>query len=214
MSLGEVEKKEGKMDLTQLSDQELITAYRSGNDTAAETLMDRYKNLVKARVRGYFLIGADPEDIIQEGMIGLYKAIRDYRDDRKVSFQAFAEVCIVRQVITAVKTATRQKHIPLNSYISLSKPVYEEESERTLVDIVCEDADSDPEKVVIDKENYARIEKDIGNLLSKFEWKVLTLYLQGRTYQEIADTLNKELKSIDNALQRIKKKLTNKLDKQ
>lgn len=209
--MGAEEKRNGKTDLTQLTDQELITRYREGNDTAAETLMDRYKNLVKARVRGYFLIGADPEDIIQEGMIGLYKAIRDYRDDRRVSFQAFAEVCIIRQVITAVKTATRQKHIPLNSYISLNKPVYEDESERTLVDIVCEDADSDPEKVVIDKENFAKIETDIGKLLSKFEWKVLTLYLQGRTYQEIADALNKELKSIDNALQRIKKKLTSKL---
>ena len=209
--MGAEEKRNGKTDLTQLTDQELITRYREGNDTAAETLMDRYKNLVKARVRGYFLIGADPEDIIQEGMIGLYKPIRDYRDDRRVSFQAFAEVCIIRQVITAVKTATRQKHIPLNSYISLNKPVYEDESERTLVDIVCEDADSDPEKVVIDKENFAKIETDIGKLLSKFEWKVLTLYLQGRTYQEIADAVNKELKSIDNALQRIKKKLTSKL---
>lgn len=209
--MGAEKKRIEKTDLTQLTDQELITRYRQGNDIAAETLMDRYKNLVKARVRGYFLIGADPEDIIQEGMIGLYKAIRDYRDDRRVSFQAFAEVCIIRQVITAVKTATRQKHIPLNSYISLSKPVYEDDSERTLVDIVCEDADSDPEKVVIDKENFAKIERDIGKLLSKFEWKVLTLYLQGRTYQEIADALNKELKSIDNALQRIKKKLTSKL---
>ena len=153
------------------------------------------------------MIGADREDIIQEGMIGLYKAIRDFRGDKLSSFRAFAELCITRQIITAIKTATRQKHIPLNSYISLNKPIFDEESDRTLLDIICEDSVSDPEEMIINREEFAGIEVKMGEILSHLEWKVLSRYLQGRSYQEIAVELNRHVKSIDNALQRVKRKL-------
>jgi RNA polymerase sporulation-specific sigma factor len=157
-------------------------------------------------------IGADREDIIQEGMIGLYKAIRDFRSDKLASFRAFAELCITRQIITAIKTATRQKHIPLNSYISLNKPIYEEDSERTLLDVISNARVSDPEEMVINREELGDIEEKMGEILSDLEWKVLMAYLDGRSYQEIAVDLKRHVKSIDNALQRVKRKLERYLD--
>lgn len=147
------------------------------------------------------------EDIVQEGMIGLFKAIRDYKEDKLSSFKAFAELCITRQIITAIKTATRQKHIPLNSYVSLDKPIYDEESDRTLLDVISEAKVTDPEETIISQEEYTDIESKISELLSDLERKVLSLYLDGRSYQEISEQLNRHVKSIDNALQRVKRKL-------
>lgn len=149
-------------------------------------------------------MGADREDIVQEGMIGLFKAIRDYKEDKLSSFKAFAELCITRQIITAIKTATRQKHIPLNSYVSLDKPIYDEESDRTLLDVISEAKVTDPEEMIISQEEYTDIESKISELLSDLERKVLSLYLDGRSYQEISEQLNRHVKSIDNALQRVK----------
>ena len=153
------------------------------------------------------MIGGDKEDIIQEGMIGLFKAIRDFKDDKLVSFKSFAEICVTRQMITAIKTATRQKHMPLNSYISLNKPIFEEDGERTLLDTINHETTSDPEQLFIGKEELMNIEGKINEVLSPFELEVLYAYLQGISYQEIARVLNKEVKSVDNALQRIKKKI-------
>lgn len=193
--------------LEELSDEDLVEAVRAGDDEALEHLIHRYKNFVKAKARSYFLIGADREDIVQEGMIGLYKSIRDYRDDKLTSFKAFAELCITRQIITAIKTATRQKHIPLNSYVSLDKPIYDEESDRTLLDVICGSRVSDPEELIINQEEFVDIEIKMGEILSDLERKVLMLYLDGRSYQEIAVDLKRHVKSIDNALQRVKRKL-------
>lgn len=188
-------------------DEEIIEDARKGNYSAVEYIINKYKNFVRAKARTYFLIGADREDIIQEGMIGLYKAIRDYRGDKLSSFRAFAELCITRQIITAIKTATRQKHIPLNSYVSLNKPIFDEESDRTLMDVISEERVADPEELIINREEYSGIEAKMGELLSALEWEVLSLYLQGKSYQEIAIDLDKHVKSIDNALQRVKRKL-------
>ena len=189
------------------ADEELIRDAKAGDDKALEILINKYKKFVRAKARTYFLIGADREDIIQEGMIGLYKAIRDFRGDKLSSFRAFAELCITRQIITAIKTATRQKHIPLNSYISLNKPIFDEESDRTLMDIINEERISDPEELMINREEFAGIEHKMGEILSDLEWEVLSKYLQGRSYQEIAQELNRHVKSIDNALQRARRKL-------
>lgn len=188
-------------------DTELLKAIQEGNNQALEYLIFKYKNFVRAKAKAYFLVGADREDIIQEGMIGLFKAIRDYRGDKLASFKAFAELCITRQMITAVKTATRQKHIPLNSYISLDKPIYDEESERTLMDVVCESKMSNPEQMLISREECDDIEEKLSQVLSDLERKVLRQYLDGRTYQEISVDLKRHVKSIDNALQRVKRKL-------
>ena len=190
-----------------LTDEAIVEAAKDGDIDALEYLIRKYKNFVRAKARSYFLIGADREDIIQEGMIGLYKAIRDYRSDKLASFRVFAELCITRQIITAIKTATRQKHIPLNSYISLNKPIYDEESDRTLLDVISGHKITDPEELVISREELIHIEEKIGEILSGLEWDVLTLYLQGRSYQEIAYDLGRHVKSIDNALQRVKRKL-------
>lgn len=188
-------------------DEQVVELARNGNITALEHLIFKYKNFVRAKARSYFLIGADREDIIQEGMIGLYKAIRDFRNDKLSSFRAFAELCITRQIITAIKTATRQKHIPLNSYISLNKPIYEDDSDRTLMDVISGTKISDPEELVISREEFGDIEQKMGELLSSLEWQVLMAYLDGKSYQEIADSLDRHVKSIDNALQRVKRKL-------
>ncbi len=188
-------------------DEDVVLDAKAGDDRALEYLINKYKSFVRAKARTYFLIGADREDIIQEGMIGLYKAIRDFRGDKLSSFRAFAELCITRQIITAIKTATRQKHIPLNSYVSLNKPIFEEESDRTLLDIISEESISDPEEMIINREEFSGIEVKMGEILSGLEWEVLSLYLQGRSYQEIAEELDRHVKSIDNALQRVKRKL-------
>lgn len=191
----------------EVMDETIVESAKSGNNEALDLIIKKYKNFVRAKARSYFLIGADREDIIQEGMIGLYKAIRDYRPDKLTSFRAFAELCITRQIITAIKTATRQKHIPLNSYVSLNKPIYDEESDRTLLDIISGHKITDPEELIICREELLNMEDKIGEILSDLELKVLMLYLQGRSYQEIAEDLKRHVKSIDNALQRVKRKL-------
>ena len=191
-----------------MTDEEIVLDARlNDNIIAQEYLLSKYKNFVRAKARSYFLIGAEKEDIVQEGMIGLYKAIRDFRGDKLSSFRAFAELCIIRQIITAVKTATRQKHIPLNSYISLNKPIYEEESDRTLMDVVTNTRESDPEEILINQEDFLDIEDKMNQVLSDLEWQVLISYLDGKSYQEISLELNRHAKSIDNALQRVKKKI-------
>lgn len=154
-----------------IPDEQVVQDARTGDEQALEYLIHKYRNFVRAKARSYFLIGADREDIIQEGMIGLYKAIRDFRQDKLSSFRAFAELCITRQIITAIKTATRQKHIPLNSYVSLNKPIYDEESDRTLMDVLSGNRISDPEELIIGQEDFNSIECKIGELLSDLEWR-------------------------------------------
>ena len=139
-------------DLENMRDEDLVRLAQQQDGAAMECLLNRYKNFVRTKARSYFLIGADHEDIVQEGMIGLYKAIRDYREEKLKSFRAFAELCITRQIITAIKTATRQKHIPLNNYVSLNRPIYEEDSDRTLLDVITEDAPTNPEEMLIRSE--------------------------------------------------------------
>lgn len=189
------------------TDEEIVGMCHHGDTTAEEFLLNKYKNFVRSKARSYFLIGADHEDIVQEGMIGLYKAIRDYKPEKLSSFRAFAELCITRQIITAIKTATRQKHIPLNSYVSLNKPLYDEESDRTLLDIIMEGNSSNPEEMIINQEDLGTIHRKINEVLSGLEQEVLAAYLDGKSYQEIADSLGRHVKSIDNALQRVKRKL-------
>ena len=187
---------------------------KNGNVEALEYLINKYKNFVRAKARTYFLIGADKEDIIQEGMIGLYKAIRDYRGDRQASFRAFAEICVTRNMITAIKTATRQKHIPLNSYVSLNKPAFDDDSERTLGEVVTTTGKAgNPEEVIIHQENLMDIESTMERILSPLEQQVVQLYLEGKSYVEIAQQLNRHVKSVDNALQRVKRKLEQYLEK-
>ena len=191
----------------EMTDEQIVEIARDGDIDAQEFLINKYKNYVRAKARTYFLLGGDKEDLIQEGMIGMYKAIRDFRSDKLSSFRAFAELCITRQIITAIKTATRQKHIPLNSYVSLNKPIYDEDSDRTLLDVITGNKVTDPEELIISREDFSEIEEKMGELLSSLEWQVLMYYLEGKSYQEIAEDLGRHVKSIDNALQRVKRKL-------
>jgi RNA polymerase sporulation-specific sigma factor len=190
-----------------MTDEQVVRLAQQADGTALEYLLNKYKNFVRSKARSYFLIGADHEDVVQEGMIGLYKAIRDFREEKLTSFRAFAELCITRQIITAIKTATRQKHIPLNSYVSLNKPIYDEESDRTLLDVITEGWEANPEEVLINRENVSVIEGRIGKMLSGLEKQVLLRYLEGKSYQEISQEMKRHVKSIDNALQRVKRKL-------
>ena len=194
-------------DFEAMADEQIVALAQDADGAALEYLLNKYKNFVRTKARSYFLIGADHEDIVQEGMIGLYKAIRDYRAEKLSSFRAFAELCVTRQIITAIKTATRQKHIPLNSYISLNKPIYEEDSDRTLLDVITEEGMSNPEEMIIDREDLSLIEGKIGQMLSDLEKDVLVRYMEGKSYVEIAEEMHRHVKSIDNALQRIKRKL-------
>ena len=191
----------------EMTDEQIVQLAQAGEEPALVYLLNKYKNFVRSKARSYFLIGADHEDIVQEGMIGLFKAIRDYREDRLSSFRAFAELCITRQIITAIKTATRQKHIPLYSYVSLNKPIYDEESDRTLLDVITEGYLANPEDVLINREDMSLIEVRIAQSLSPLERQVLAKYLQGKSYQEISRDMKRQIKSIDNALQRVKRKL-------
>ncbi len=184
----------------------LVKMAKDGDVKAQDLIINKYKNVVRAKARSYFLIGADHEDIIQEGMIGLFKAIRDYQPSRMASFRSFAELCIKRQIITAIKTATRQKHMPLNSYISLNKPMYDEDSDRTLYDLMRNNRELNPENLIIRQEEKNTMEIKMGEVLSDLEMKVLNAYLDGKSYQEIAEEMKRPVKSIDNALQRVKKK--------
>ncbi len=195
------------IDYQQMADVDIAEVARNGDGDALEFLLNKYKNFVRAKARSYFLIGADREDLVQEGMIGLYKAIRDYRTEKQATFRAFAELCITRQIITAIKTATRQKHQPLNSYVSLNKPAYDDDNDRTLIDIMSVSKGLNPEEIMIDKEDYELANERIAKVLSKLENEVLSLYLEGKSYQEIAVIMKRPVKSIDNALQRVKLKL-------
>ncbi len=190
-----------------MRDETVVTLAHDFDVNALEYILNKYRNFVRAKARSYFLIGADHDDILQEGMIGLYKAIRDFKPDKQNSFRAFAELCITRQIITAIKSATRQKHQPLNSYVSLNRPVYDEESERTMIDVISENKGLNPEEIIIDREELNIIEQKISKILSKLELKVLNAYVDGKSYTEIANELGRDVKSIDNALQRIKTKI-------
>ncbi|KDE49698.1 RNA polymerase factor sigma-70 [Geobacillus sp. CAMR12739] len=205
--MGECLKAMKGKDYHQLDDEQLVALVHEGDGEALDFLIHKYQNFVRAKARSYFLVGADREDIVQEGMIGLYKAVRDFKGDKLSSFKAFAELCITRQMITAIKTATRQKHIPLNSYVSLDKPIYDDESDRTLMDVLSGTQVTDPEQLIVNREEVDDIELKMAELLSDLERKVLALYLDGRSYQEISEELNRHVKSIDNALQRVKRKL-------
>ncbi|WP_331678041.1 RNA polymerase sporulation sigma factor SigH [uncultured Tyzzerella sp.] len=198
--------KEQKIMYENYTDEEILDFIKNGDIKATDYLITKYKNLVKMRARAYFIIGADTEDIIQEGMIGLYKAIRDYKKT-DASFQTFAKICIDRQVMTAIKTANRKKHLPLNSYLSLNMLAYEEDSETTYIDKLEESKVLNPEEIVIDKENVKILQEQINQNLSGLEKQVLKLYLKGRSYATIAKKLEKDEKSIDNAIQRIRKKI-------
>ena len=201
-------------DYSTMKDEEVVSLVHEGDALAQDYLLNKYKTFVKTKSRAYFLIGADKEDITQEGMIGLYKAIRDYQNNKNASFKSFAELCINRQLITAIKAAGRQKHMPLNSSVSLNKAVYEEEGEGTYINMIeSAEAVTSPEMIFIGIENRNFIVENIMAALSSFEKRVLNLYLQGKTYSEIALIMGKAEKSIDNALQRVKKKTEKLMEK-
>ncbi len=189
-----------------MSDEELSEASRLGDNLAMDFLLNKYSQTVKKIAGRYFLIGADHEDLIQEGMIGLFKAVRDYSPDKNAAFKSFAELCITRQILTAIKNATRQKHSPLNSYVSLDRPVYEEDYDMTLLDVIGRNESANPEDIVISREKLNVIRRRISRFLSKLECEVLLYYLRGESYTDIALRLNKDSKAIDNALQRIRRK--------
>ena len=189
-----------------MSDEEIVRLANGGDLLALEHLIYKYKDLVKVKAKVYYIVGADRDDIIQEGMIGLYKAIRDFRDEKTSSFRNFADICITRQMITAIKTATRQKHLPLNGYVSLNKPIYSDGTS-TMAETVTSDGATDPMELFIGKEELDATEEKINSMLSSLERQVLTYYVEGRSYEEIALDLNRRVKSIDNALQRIKRKV-------
>lgn len=189
-------------------DEEIISLIHNGDELAQEYIIYKYKNFVRLKAHAYFIIGADKEDIIQEGMIGLYKAIRDFNPEKKASFISFAELCINRQIITAIKSATRQKHIPLNSSLSLNRTMNDSyDGEDSFIEFLSGSEIHNPEVLLIDKEEVDYIQNNIAMVLSKFELKVLGLYLKGISYSEIAKLMEKDEKSIDNALQRVRKKI-------
>ena len=196
-----------------MDDAELVERYqRYGESDVLEILISRYRRFARAKARGYFLIGGDSDDVEQEALIGLYKAVRDYRPDHQASFRAFAELCIKRQIITAIKTATRQKHQPLNQYQSISgfRPG-DDAGEASIDEILVSHTDADPCDTVVADERMARMTESMDRLLSRLEVEVLRLYVEGKSYQEISVQLGRHTKSIDNALQRIKRKLDGKL---
>ena len=195
------------IDNSQEDENKIVLKAKNGDKISQEYIIKKYINFVKIKSNPYYLVGADKDDIIQEGLIGLYKAIRDFDESKTNSSRGFAEICITIQIITAIKPATRKKHTPLNSYVSLNKPVYDEESERTLIDIIATNISSDPEELIISKEELKRIQNKMDKVLSNLELKVLEMYLNGRSYQYIANRLDRDVKSIDNALQRVKRKL-------
>ncbi len=190
-----------------MDDSRLVELTKDGDNSAQEYLIEKYKKMVRIKARGYYIMGGDTEDIIQEGMIGLYKAIRDFDESRQVNFYSFASLCITRQIQTAIKSANRQKHIPLNSSVSLDRAVYEENEDFTYLETFHTGEIDNPESLIISSENKTELEKRIGESLSALEKRVLFLYLRGKSYVEIAGIIDKDEKSIDNALQRIKKKV-------
>lgn len=194
------------------SDEVLVGRSAAGEDAAAEELLERYRPFVRMKARAYFLVGADQEDVVQEGMIGLYKAIRDFDGQHTASFRSFADLCITRQIISAVKSATRHKHSPLNRSVSLESPVGDEEDEAgaTVGDRVAVDP-ADPADSVADRDELDELRERFSEVLSDLETDVLRRYMAGQTYQDIAEALNRHVKSVDNALQRIKRKVEDEL---
>jgi RNA polymerase sporulation-specific sigma factor len=193
--------------LGRLDDEELVARFHQGDPEALNVLIERHRRFARSKARTYFLVGAESDDIEQEGMIGLYKAARDFRADRATSFRAFAEVCVTRQVITAIKAATRQKHLPLNKYVSICACKAGDSGERAVEDLLDDHRASDPAEEVLSKERMADMRQSMADALSGLEVDVLRLYVEGRSYQEIGAHLGRHVKSIDNALQRIKRKL-------
>lgn len=191
-----------------LSDEEIIDKVRQGNEKALSYLLEKYKELVKMKVGKYYIIGAEKEDIIQEGMIGLFKAIKTYKSDKNNTFKTFANLCIERQLITAIKSSNRQKHIPLNSYLSLNISAYDNDDEDSteLIANFNNKVVEDPLEMIMKKENYEELEKKIDKSLSDFEKQVLNRFLKGESYVAIAKRLDSPVKSVDNAIQRIRKK--------
>lgn len=199
--------------LDELEDVELVERVRSGDDRALEILLSRYRNFARSKARAYFLAGSDKEDVVQEGMIGLFKAIRDFDLAQETPFRAFAELCVSRQILTAIKTANRQKHQPLNSSMSLDAPGYGDESrESSLANNLVSPPTLDPVELVISAEEIEAIRDSMRDNLTKLEGDVLRLYMDGKSYEEIAGALGNHVKSIDNALQRIKRKLQRHID--
>ena len=190
-----------------LVDEEVVTHVQKGNKTAVEYLINKYERIVRKKANTYFLIGSDRDDVVQEGLIGLYKAICDYDENKRSSFKSFAELCITRQIITSIKSATRLKHSPLNSYVSIYKPINEDESERILLDTIVCGKSVDPQELLVNREKHKFLQTKLLKTLTKLEWDVLRLYIQGCSYEEIAKQLNRQEKSIDNALQRVKRKV-------
>ncbi len=197
----------GTLRFQSMLDEEVVRYARGGSQRAIEHLLSKYRNIVEGKARSYFLVGADHDDIIQEGMIGLFKAIRDFRNDKLLPFRAFAELCISRQIFTAIKAATRQKHIPLNCYVSLHANLFDPDSDRTLLDTLAESDTSDPEDVVVTQQFSDDLRQHIRRNLSELESAVLRSHLEGKSYQEIAADLKRRVKSVDNALQRAKRKI-------
>jgi RNA polymerase sporulation-specific sigma factor len=197
-----------KVELNELEDTKLVALARTGDDRCIEILLARYRNFARSKARSYFLAGSDKEDVVQEGMIGLFKAIRDFEEDTGTPFRAFAELCISRQILTAIKTANRQKHQPLNSSVSLDAPAYGDDSgDRTVGDNFVSPKTADPVELVISAEEIEAIRDTMKENLTDLEGDVLRLYMDGKSYEEIAGVLGNHVKSIDNALQRIKRKL-------
>lgn len=197
-----------KDNLNSMTDEELIACVQNNNKEALDFLLDKYKELVYMKSSKYFLIGAEREDTFQEGMIGLYKAILSFKEDKHNSFKTFANMCIERQLITAIKTSNRQKHMPLNSYLSLNTSSYEEddENEKTLLDVLNNKMAEDPLDTLTKKEYYSNVENAIDRSLSDFEKQVLKKFIKGDSYIKIAEELEAPVKSVDNAIQRIRKK--------
>ncbi len=190
-----------------MTDEELVVLAKEYDSTASDELYHRYKNVVRGKARPYFLVGADRDDLIQEGMIGFFKAIRDYDPEKNASFRPFAEICVTRQILTAIKQATRIKHRPLNKYESLYQSVYDEDSERRLMDVIGVSSALNPEELYIKQELSNSLEQAIRSSLTELERAVLERFLDGKPYSEIASELGHSVKSVDNALQRIRKKL-------
>ena len=194
-----------------VADDVLIERYRAGDQSALTELLHRYRSFARAKARSYFLVGGDREDVVQEGMIGLYKAVRDFSPETGASFCSFAELCITRQVLTAIKTATRQKHVPLNSYVSFDRPS-DEDPDRSWGESLVVEEGADPLEMLVESDEVARLQQAFDEVLSSLEVDVLQLYVDGCSYQEIAEQLGRRVKSIDNALQRIKRKLEQRIE--
>ena len=191
-----------------LTDEELIDRIRGGDTLAEEFLYGKYRKIIRGKARSYFLVGAEYDDLIQEGMIGLYNAVREFSPTRNASFHAYADLCITRQILTAIKNATRKKHSPLNSYVSFSQPISDgTDAEKTLADILESSSSEDPEKALLGRETLEMLSYDMQHLLSPLERKTLSLYLRGLSYQQIGDEIGRSRKCVDNTIQRIKKKL-------